>query len=74
MLLTLNSFVCSSVGGIHTVLRSKAAVTTTELGDQYCMIGPYHEPTVKLEVDVMKPENSVMNEVIEMMRNEGVKV
>ena len=56
------------------MLRSKAAVTTTELGDQYCMIGPYHEPTVKLEVDVMKPDNSVMNEVIELMRSEGVKV
>lgn len=62
------------VGGIHTVLRSKAAVTTSELGDQYYMIGPYHEPTVKLEVEVMEPEFPVAREVVESMRKEGVNV
>ena len=45
-----------------------------ELGDMYCMIGPYHEPTVKLEVEVMEPELSVTREVIESMRNAGVTV
>lgn len=64
----------SLVGGIHTVIRSKAPVTTAELGDQYCMIGPYHEPTVKLEVEVMEPEFSVTQEVVESMKKEGVKV
>lgn len=38
------------------------------------MIGPYHEPTVKLEVEVMEPEFSVTKEVVESMRKEGVKV
>lgn len=38
------------VGGIYTVLRTKASVTTEELGDQYCMLGPYKEERVKLEV------------------------
>jgi glycogen(starch) synthase len=38
------------------------------------MIGPYHEPTVKLEVEVMEPEFSVTREVVESMRNDGVKV
>jgi glycogen(starch) synthase len=66
--------VAHKVGGIHTVIRSKAPVTTGELGDQYCMIGPYHEPTVKLEVEVMEPEFSVTREVVESMRNDGVKV
>ncbi len=63
-----------TVGGIHTVLRSKAGVTTGELGDQYCMIGPYHEPTVKLEVEVSEPDLSVIREVIESMKNEGINV
>ena len=62
------------VGGIHTVIRSKAGVTTGELGDLYCMIGPYHEPTVRLEVEVMEPELSVTKEVIESMKKEGVNV
>ena len=64
----------SPVGGIHTVLRSKAGVTTNELGDHYCMIGPYHEPTVRLEVETSEPDLSVTREVIESMKNEGINV
>jgi len=63
-----------SVGGIYTVIRSKAGVTTAELGDQYCMIGPYNESCVRLEVEVGEPDLSVMKESIEAMQSEGVKV
>ncbi len=56
------------------MLRSKAGVTTAELGDQYCMLGPYNEDCVKLEVEVMEPKFSVMKESIEVLRKEGVKV
>lgn len=62
------------VGGIYTVLRSKAAVTTAELGDQYCMLGKYNESCVKLEVEVMEPDLSVMQESIDVLRKEGVNV
>ena len=62
------------VGGIYTVIRSKAGVTMAELGDQYCMLGPYNEDRVKLEVEVMEPKFSVMKESIEVLRNEGIKV
>lgn len=66
--------VANKVGGIYTVIRSKAAVTTAELGDQYCLIGPYNESCVRLEVEVMEPEQSVMKEAVEALRSEGVKV
>ena len=62
------------VGGIYTVIRSKAGVSTAELGDQYCMLGPYNEKCVKLEVEVLEPELSIMKETIEALRKEGVKV
>ncbi len=62
------------VSGIYTVLRSKAGATTAELGDLYCMLGPYNEDCVKLEVEVMEPEFSVLKETVEAMRKEGVKV
>ncbi len=64
----------SIVGGIHTVIRSKAGVTTSELGDHYCMIGPYHEPTVRIEVETSEPDLSVTREVIECMKKEGINV
>ncbi|XP_064399869.1 glycogen [starch] synthase, muscle-like [Halichondria panicea] len=66
--------VANKVGGIYTVLRSKAGVTTAELGDQYCMLGKYNEATVRLEVEVMEPELSVLQESIEVLRQEGIKV
>lgn len=66
--------VANKVGGIYTVLRTKAGVTTAELGDQYCMIGPYNEACVRLEVEVMEPELSIMKECIEVLRSSGVKV
>ena len=56
------------------MIRSKAAVTTAELGDQYCLIGPYNESCVRLEVEVMEPELTVMKETVEALRSEGVKV
>ena len=63
-----------AVGGIYTVIRTKAQVTTAELGDQYCMIGPYNEACVRLEVEVMEPELSVLKEVITSLRSQGFKV
>ena len=62
------------VGGIYTVVRSKADVTTAELGDEYVMIGPYNESTVRLEVEVAEPESPITREVIDQMRTNGIKV
>ena len=64
----------SSVGGIHTTLRSKAKVTTAELGENYCMIGLYHESTVKVEVEIIEPDFSVTRETIECLKNHGINV
>ena len=32
--------VCNKVGGIHTVISTKALTTTKKLGDRYMLIGP----------------------------------
>ena len=34
------------VGGIYSVIKSKAPVTTAEYGDRYCLIGPYNRASV----------------------------
>eukprot|EP00795_Rhopilema_esculentum_P003714 gene3714-14987_t len=66
--------VANKVGGIYTVIRSKAAVTVDELGNDYCLFGPYNESSVQTEVEVMTPESSVMNDVIQSMQDKGMKV
>ncbi|KAH0560730.1 hypothetical protein KQX54_007705 [Cotesia glomerata] len=43
--------VANKVGGIYTIIRSKAYVSTEELGDRYCMMGPYKEQSARTEVE-----------------------
>ncbi|ODM95584.1 Glycogen [starch] synthase [Orchesella cincta] len=42
----------NKVGGIYTVIRSKAYVSTEEMGDQYCLFGPYKEHCARQEVEL----------------------
>ena len=41
--------VCNKVGGIHTVLRSKAVQASAEFGENYYLIGPYLPQNVEFE-------------------------
>uniref|UniRef100_A0A1I8EVY4 Glycogen [starch] synthase n=1 Tax=Wuchereria bancrofti TaxID=6293 RepID=A0A1I8EVY4_WUCBA len=65
--------VANKVGGIYTVLRTKASVTTEELGDQYCMLGPYKEERVKLEVEILQPDSSPLKYALDQLRDLGFK-
>lgn len=62
------------VGGIYTVIRSKAKVSSDELGDQYCLIGPYNDHCVKTEVELLEPKQAFYKETIESFANAGVKL
>ncbi|GBN38376.1 Glycogen [starch] synthase [Araneus ventricosus] len=63
-----------TVGGIYTVIRSKAGVSVEELGDQYCLLGPFNDALVKTEVEVMEPPESFYKNAIQSMKNSGIKV
>ena len=63
------------MGGINTVLRTKAAVSIDEMGDQYCMIGPYVEKGVQMEVELEDPVKlEPIASVINKMKEYGFKV
>lgn len=62
------------MGGIYTVIRSKAYVSTEEMGDQYCLIGPYKEATARTEVEEGPLGAPVLNEAVNIVRNQGFKV
>uniref|UniRef100_A0A0K0EB55 Glycogen [starch] synthase n=1 Tax=Strongyloides stercoralis TaxID=6248 RepID=A0A0K0EB55_STRER len=66
--------VANKVGGIYTVLRTKAFVSTAELGDQYCMFGPYFEEKVKFEVEQIEPETGAFKYTLDKMAEWGFKV
>jgi glycogen(starch) synthase len=51
MLFEVSWEVCSQVGGIHTVLRSKAPAMARRWGDNYYLIGPYRETYANIELE-----------------------
>lgn len=57
------------------MIRSKAFVSTEELGDQYCLIGPYKEASARTEVEACEfPSNGPFYRAVTAMRNQGFKV
>lgn len=62
------------VGGIYTVIRSKAYVSTEEMGDQYCLIGPYKEHHARTEIEEGPLGAHALNETVQILRNKGFKV
>ncbi len=43
--------VCRQLGGIYTVLRSKAPAMVSEFGEDYCLLGPYHAESAQIEFE-----------------------
>src|SRR2546423_293983 len=63
--------VCWQLGGIYTVLRSKAAAMQTRSGDNYCLIGPYNPATAAMEFEERATEG-IVREVLDRLRNQGI--
>lgn len=62
-----------AVGGIYTVIRSKAYVSTEEMGDQYCLLGPYKEHCARTEVEE-SDFSGPLHTAVSKMREQGFKV
>lgn len=65
----------NKVGGIYTVIRSKAYVSTEELGEFYCLFGPYKEHCARTEVEECDfPSNNPLQWTVDTLRSRGHKV
>lgn len=47
--------VANKVGGIYTVIKTKAPVTVAEYGSRYTLIGPLSYKTAPMEVENVEP-------------------
>ncbi|PNF40545.1 Glycogen [starch] synthase [Cryptotermes secundus] len=65
--------VANKVGGIYTVIRSKAYVSTEEMGDQYCLLGPYKEHSARTEVEESDFTGPLYT-AVSKMREKGFKI
>jgi glycogen(starch) synthase len=64
--------VCAQIGGIYTVIRSKAPDMLAEWGDRYHLVGPYDAQRTEAEFEALEP-NGITGEVLAALRAEGVK-
>ncbi|KAI9596601.1 glycogen synthase [Syncephalis fuscata] len=65
--------VANKVGGIYTVLRTKAPITSQEFGDRYTMIGPLNNRTAPVEVEQLTPTSPAIREALDLMQAAGVR-
>ncbi len=63
--------VCNKVGGIYTVLMSKAKLVSQRYGDNYFAIGPYFHDKVIGEFEELVPPDE-MKGVFEDLKNQGI--
>lgn len=78
-LLTLCAYVCHvccvcEVGGIYTVIQTKARLTAEEWGENYFLVGPYVESNVRTQVELIEPTNPALKRTIDKMNSSGCKV
>ncbi len=66
--------ICNKVGGIYTVIKSKAAQMINEYDGNYFTIGFYSAKNARNEFDEKKPENPEIEKVLKTLESEGIKV
>lgn len=63
--------VCWQLGGIYTVLRTKAAAMLERWGERYCLIGPYNPQTAAVEFEEL-PTEGIIRQTLDKLRASGV--
>jgi len=63
--------VCWQLGGIYTVLRTKAAAMMKRWGDRYFLIGPYNPQTAAVEFEE-QPTEGYIRQTLDQLRAQGI--
>jgi glycogen synthase len=66
--------VCNQVGGIYTVIRSKAPAMMDKWGNNYCMVGPYVNKNVLAELEPLEGSTDVFAQAADNLRKKGYDV
>jgi len=66
--------VCNQVGGIYTVIRSKAPEMMKNHGENFCMVGPYVGKNIQAEIEVIANADDVFGIAALNLRKKGYDV
>lgn len=66
--------VCWQLGGIYTVLKTKAKAMVDEWGDRYLLVGPYNRGTAEIQFEPL-PRTGIFGQACDILeREKGVSV
>lgn len=71
LLLEISWEVCNKIGGINTVLATKAAQTVKRYHSGYFLVGPYFSQAAKYQLEEMSPKGW-LKEVFDDLRGQGI--
>lgn len=66
--------VMNQVGGIYTVIRSKAPAVSEKWENNYCLVGPYDHKQVVAEFDPIQDQDDAFTKTIMKLREMGLIV
>ncbi|MCJ8742969.1 hypothetical protein PDJAM_G00088350 [Pangasius djambal] len=66
--------VTNKVGGIYTVIQTKAKTTVDEWGENFFLIGPYYEHNFKTQVEKCEPPNAAVKAAMDSITSSGCQV
>ncbi|MBA4144129.1 MAG: glycogen synthase, partial [Cytophaga sp.] len=66
--------VCNQVGGIYTVIRSKAPAMIQHHGTNFCLIGPYLNKNIQAELEPLDDSADVFGQAAAVLKKKGYDV
>jgi glycogen(starch) synthase len=66
--------VCNQVGGIYTVIRSKAPAMVKYVKGPYCMVGPYLSRNIQAELELLDDSQDLFGQAAATLRKKGFDV
>src|SRR5579871_1882268 len=66
--------VCNQVGGIYTVIRSKAPAMMKNHSGNFCMIGPYVSKNIHAEIELLNDVEDIFGQAAASLRKKGYDV
>ncbi|KAK6347144.1 glycogen synthase isoform 1 [Orbilia brochopaga] len=72
LLFEIATEVANRVGGIYSVLKSKAPITTHEYGARYTLIGPLNRASATVEVEQLDPPAGPLADTLHSMSERGI--
>ncbi|KAF3912934.1 hypothetical protein AA313_de0209833 [Arthrobotrys entomopaga] len=72
LLFEIATEVANRVGGIYSVIKSKAPITTHEYGGRYTLIGPLNRISAAVEVESLEPPAGPLADTLRSMSDRGI--